>query len=80
VKRGEEQVFTQTESSAELQQTGEQLTIEKLLNLSSFPPGKYKIELVVTDRLSGQTLNPAAEFTVKAAAEGKTAAQLAPGR
>ena len=80
VKRGEEQVFAQKESSAELQQTGEQLTIEKLMTLSAFPPGKYRIEIVVTDRLSGQTLNPAAEFTVKAAADGKTAAQLSPGR
>ena len=80
VRRGDEQVFAQTETSAELQQTGEQLTIEKLLNLNSFVPGKYKLEIVVTDKLSGQTLHPSTDFTVKAAAEAKTAAQISPGR
>jgi len=43
-------------------------------------PGKYKLEIEATDKLANQTISRTAEFTVKAAADGRTAAQNAPGR
>src|SRR5437867_7488954 len=67
-------------TSEELKQTGEQVTIERLLPLATLPPGKYKIEVNATDKLSNQTISRSAEFTVKAPTETKTAANAAPGR
>src|SRR2546421_9014485 len=82
VKKGDQPVpgmqFTIT--SEEMKQTGDQVTIERLLPLATLPPGKYKLELNATDTLSKQTISRSAEFTVKAPAETKTAANAAPGR
>jgi len=82
VKKGDQLVpgmqFTLT--TEEMKQTGDQVTIERLLPLATLPPGKYKIEVNATDRLSNQTISRSAEFTVKAPPETKTAANAAPGR
>jgi len=82
VKKGDQLVpgmqFTIT--TEEMKQTGDQVTIERLLPLATLPPGKYKIEVNATDKLSNQTISRSAEFTVKAPAETKTAANAAPGR
>src|SRR5260370_29200985 len=69
-----------TLTTEEMKQTGDQVTIERLLPLATLPPGKYKIEVNATDRLSNQTISRSAEFTVKAPPETKTAANAAPGR
>jgi hypothetical protein len=68
------------ETSAELKQTGDQVTIERLLPLATLPPGKYLLEINATDALSNQTISRTAEFTVKAAPETKSAANVVPGR
>jgi GWxTD domain-containing protein len=62
------EILHRTESSAQLGQTGQQVTLEKLIPLSQLEPGKYKFTLLVTDNISKQTISPAAEFTVKAPA------------
>ena len=41
-----------------------QVTIEKLLPLSSMAPGQYTLKLKVTDKNRNQTLTPATTFTV----------------
>ncbi|MGB0035877.1 MAG: GWxTD domain-containing protein [Candidatus Acidiferrales bacterium] len=46
---------------------GEELTIENMITLGSLTPGKYKLEVAVTDNLAKLTSTPVAEFTVKAA-------------
>ena len=69
-----------TLTTEEMKQTGDQVTIERLLPLATLPPGKYKIEVNATDKLSNQTISRSAEFTVKAPPETKTAANAAPGR
>jgi len=68
------------ETSAELKQTGDQVTIERLLPLATLPPGKYMLEINATDALSNQTISRTAEFTVKAAPETKAASNVVPGR
>src|SRR5229473_3558159 len=80
VKKGNEQVMQFKETSEEMKQTGEQVTIERLLPLATLVPGKYSLEVNATDKLSNQTISRSAEFTVKAPAETKTAANAAPGR
>jgi GWxTD domain-containing protein len=80
VKKGPEQIMQFKETSADLKQTGDQVTIERLLPLATLTPGKYTIEVNATDALSKQTISRTAEFTVKAPQEVKAAANAAPGR
>src|SRR6266446_4495430 len=80
VKKGNEQVMQFKETSEEMKQTGEQVTIERLLPLATLVPGKYSLEVVATDTLSNKTVSKTADFTVKAPLETKSAANAAPGR
>jgi len=80
VRKGNEQVFQFKETSEQMKQTGDQITIERLLPLSTLAPGKYTIEINATDTLSNQTISRTADFTVKPPAETKTAANAKPGR
>ena len=80
VKKGNESVMQFKETSVEMKQTGDQVTIERLLPLATLPPGKYTIEINATDTLSKQTISRTADFTVKAAPETKTVAKATPGR
>ena len=80
VKKGKDQVMQFKETSADMKQTGDQVTIERLLPLATLTPGKYSLEVIATDALSNQTILRTAEFTVRPPAETKTAANVAPGR
>jgi hypothetical protein len=46
---------------------GEEMTLQNVVTLGSFGPGKYKLEVAVTDNLAKQTITPVSEFTVRAA-------------
>src|SRR5213082_2679537 len=82
VKRGNEPVpgMQFKETSEDLKQTGEQITIERFLPLATLPPGKYTLEVDATDVHSNQTISRTADFTVKAPHVVKTTASTAPGR
>ncbi|MGA2096451.1 MAG: GWxTD domain-containing protein [Candidatus Acidiferrum sp.] len=81
VKKGTEQVFQFKETSADMKQTGDQVTIERWLPLASMAPGKYTIEVLTTDGVTKQTLSKTADFTVKGPQEPtKAAANTGPGR
>jgi len=67
VLKGEQQVLKYDVPKSQLPQRGEQMTLENLITLSSFAPGRYKVEVAVTDNLAKQTITPSAEFNVKAA-------------
>jgi GWxTD domain-containing protein len=58
-----------------LPQHGEELTLENRITLGSLAPGKYKLEIAVTDNLTKQTITPTTDFTVKplpaSAAQGR---------
>src|SRR5213082_1117149 len=70
------------ETSGEMKQTGDQVTIERLLPLGTLTPGKYTLEVLATDSLANQTILRTADFTVKppSAVPTKAAANTAPGR
>jgi len=53
------------ETTEQLGQTGEQVTLEKLLPLNRLEPGRYKLEIQVTDNVAKQTISPSGEFTVR---------------
>jgi len=72
ITRGDKDILTHSETNAQLGQTGSQLTLEKLLPLASLEPGKYKVEISITDNLAQTSIAQKGEFTVKAA-EKKTA-------
>jgi len=80
VKKGNQQVMQFKETSAEMKQTGDQVTIERLLPLATLAPGKYTLEINATDTVSNQTISRTAEFAVKAAPETKSASNTLPGR
>jgi hypothetical protein len=80
VKKGGEQVMQFKETSVEMKQTGDQVTIERLLPLATLAPGKYTLEVNATDTLANQSISRSADFSVKTPPEIKTAAQVAPGR
>ena len=80
VMRGKEKVMQFKETSEEMKQTGDQVTIERLLPLATLAPGKYSLEVNATDSLSNQTISKSADFTVKAPPETKTAVAATPGR
>jgi len=51
--------------SDKIPEHGEELTLENKITLGSLPPGKYKLEVAVTDNLAKQTITPSTNFTVK---------------
>jgi GWxTD domain-containing protein len=80
VKKGDQQVMQFKETSADMKQTGDQVTVERLLPLATLAPGKYTLEVNATDLLSNVTISRSAEFSVKNPVEQKTAANVTPGR
>ncbi|HKN74913.1 MAG TPA: GWxTD domain-containing protein [Candidatus Acidoferrum sp.] len=81
VKKGTEQVMQFKETSEQMKQTGDQVTIERWLPLSTFVPGKYTIEINATDGISNQSISKTADFTVRGPQEPtKAAANTVPGR
>src|SRR5277367_533412 len=80
VKKGEQQIMQFKETSEEMKQTGDQITIERLLPLATLSPGKYTLQVNATDSLSKQTISRTAEFSVKVPLDTKTAANVTPGR
>jgi GWxTD domain-containing protein len=80
VKKGDQQMMQFKESTDEMKQTGDQVTIERLLPLATLAPGKYTLEINATDKLAQSSITRTADFSIKLPAEQKTAASAAPGR
>src|SRR5690348_13221417 len=83
VKKGDQPVpdmqFKLT--SAEMKQTGDQVTIERWLPLASLAPGKYTLQVDAKDDIANQSISKSADFTVKAAPESiRSAAKSGSGR
>ena len=81
VFQGDKPVAHVVQTSEQLKQTGEELTLEQTMPLAALPPGKYRMQIDATDAIANQTVSRSTEFTVAAAApDSKTAAQASPGR
>jgi len=80
VKRGDQQILQFKETSQDMKQTGDQVTIERLLPLATLVPGKYTLEVSAKDILANQTVTRSADFTVKEPQVTKAASNGAPGR
>ncbi len=67
VMKDKQSVLKFDEGSEQIGQRGDELTLEKALALKSLAPGKYKLEVQVTDNVTKESITPTADFTVKAA-------------
>ncbi len=54
-----------TESTEQMGNVGEQVTLQKSLSAANLEPGMYKIEIKVNDNISKQTVDPTATFAVE---------------
>lgn len=54
----------QTEDWRGLSDSGQRLTLARLIDSSNLAPGEYTLAIRIRDRVSGQTLSPSAKFTV----------------
>jgi len=80
VKKGTQQVMQFKETSGDMKQTGDQVTIERLLPLATLEPGKYTLEVSATDTLSQASISRTADFSIRNPLEPKTAANVTPRR
>jgi GWxTD domain-containing protein len=58
-------LLAQAEDAAKLKDASQQFTLEKQMPLSVLQPGKYTVQIKVTDNINKQTLLPSTTFEVK---------------
>ncbi|MGA8761408.1 MAG: GWxTD domain-containing protein, partial [Candidatus Sulfotelmatobacter sp.] len=58
-------VVQKTESTEQMGNVGEQVTLQKSIAAGNLQPGTYKIEIKVNDNISKQTVDPSAVFAVE---------------
>ena len=58
-------VVQKVESTDQMGNIGEQVTLQKTIASSSLQPGLYRIEIKVNDNISKQTIGPSAVFSVE---------------
>jgi len=78
--QGDRSIKHVVQTSEQLHQSGEQMTVQESVPLENLPPGKYRINIKATDAVANQTVSRTSEFTVTPAAPQNTAAQAAPPR
>jgi hypothetical protein len=54
-----------TESTEQMGNVGDQVTLQKTLSAANLQPGMYRIEIKVNDNISKQTVGPTATFSVE---------------
>jgi GWxTD domain-containing protein len=67
VTQGTQEIWAHSQTSEDMKQVGDELTIQSLLPLSTFAPGKYKVEITINDQIANVTIIRGEEFTVKPA-------------
>ncbi len=80
VFQGQQSIEHMAQTSEQMHQTGDQLTLQQVVNLSSLMPGKYRLEVRTTDTLANQTVTRSTDFTVTGAADKNAAAQPPAGK
>ncbi|MBS1842098.1 MAG: GWxTD domain-containing protein [Acidobacteria bacterium] len=62
--RDKQQIWSSVERSGSIPREGEQVTLNRRLPLAAFAPGKYTLEIKVTDQISKQTVTRTADFEI----------------
>ena len=58
-------ILNQPEDPTNLKKAGQQFTVEKTMPLGGLGPGKYTVQIKVTDNIKKQTISPTATFEVR---------------
>ena len=58
-------ILDQPEDAASLKKAASQFTVQKTMSLGGLPPGKYTVQIKVTDNIKKQTVTPTAGFEVR---------------
>ncbi len=58
-------ILSQPEDPSKLTNTAQQITLEKNLDLAKLEPGRYSVQIKVTDNVRKQSLSPATNFEVR---------------
>jgi hypothetical protein len=64
VTQGDQTIHDEVKTGDQIQQNGEQVTFEQVIQPKSLAPGKYKLQIQATDLIDNQTISRSAEFTV----------------
>ncbi len=65
ISRDGKPILTQPEDPSKLTNTAQQMTLEKNLDLGKLEPGRYGVQIKVTDNVRKQSLSPATSFEVR---------------
>ena len=63
LKNGKE-IAKQTEDWRQINDAGQRLTLSRLIDSRTLEPGEYQIQVRIRDHVSGETITPAATFTI----------------
>ncbi len=58
-------LLDQPEDTANLKKASQQFTVVKTMGLKGLPPGKYTVQIKVTDNIKKQSVSPSASFEVR---------------
>ncbi len=58
-------ILDQSEDTADLKRASQQFTIEKRMPLKALTPGKYMVQIKVTDNIKKQTVSPSSSFEIR---------------
>jgi hypothetical protein len=79
ITQGTQTVSHDVKTGGDIQQNGEQITVQQVIAAKTLAPGKYKLEVQATDLVANQSVSRSADFTVtppaliqKVAANGAT--------
>ncbi len=64
VKEGKT-ILSQTEQAAKMTNASQQITLQKTLPLKQLQPGRYTVQIKVTDNVKKQTISPSTTFEVR---------------
>ena len=80
ISTGQQTITHEVKTGEQLQQTGDQITFQRVIAPKTLTPGKYKLEIQATDQLTKQTVSRTADFTIMPQAANAAAAANATGR
>jgi len=58
-------LLDQPEDAANLKKASQQFTVVKTMGLQGLAPGKYSVQIKVTDNIKQQSVSPSATFEVR---------------
>ena len=63
--KGGKELFTQAEDWGGLSDSGQRLTLARLLPTAQLATGEYELKIKIKDRVNNQSLEPSAKFTIE---------------